>query len=162
MKKQTTNTNFKIYAMKKLFYIFTLAFFILSSCSSTSDTEDSNSEVLIIGKWNLNSDKFKNGDVLEESITLCQFEFWQFDFSSTSNLTFRGTSDDPTLEYDECDPVFANYTYLIENNILTMIPNETNLQTSIIEIEDISNSKLVLGTLDKVNFYRQFTFDREH
>ena len=103
----------------------------------------------------------KNGGVLEESITLCQTEFWQYDFNSNSNLIFRSTSDDPSLEYSECAPVFTNYTYSIEDNILTMIPNDTNYQTKIIEIESISNSTLVLGTLDKVNFYRRFTFEKE-
>jgi hypothetical protein len=148
--------------MKNLLFFFSLCFLMLFSCSSEDDSNNS-SESALIGVWNLISDKDVYGNSSVELITTCQLAYWQWNFLNDSDLIFRSTSDDPSLELNECDPNFYNGNYSVDDNEITMIIiRDDGNETITVRIESLSNSTLVLRLLpDEEDYYRQFTLEKD-
>ena len=66
----------------------------LISCPQNGNTAV-NIEVLILGKWNLISNKYGPINNPEEMITTCELAFWQFNFKNNNEIVFRATGDVP-------------------------------------------------------------------
>lgn len=150
--------------MKKILSIISITFLILQSCSSSNSEETNNtadSKVLILGKWNLISDKMGTANNPIESITTCQKAFWQFDFKNNSELVIRATSDDPSLTSSQCAPALHDYNYSINNGLLTYTPVNTGYQGGGLKIKSLSSTQLVLRAgNDNDNTFREFTFKK--
>jgi hypothetical protein len=155
--------------MKKILFLISITFLLLQSCSSSNSEETNNtadSKVLILGKWNLVSDKMGTANNPIESITTCQKAYWQFDFKNNSELVMRTTSDDPLLTSSQCEPAMRNYTYSIDQSMLIMTPvNSTPVNTGYeartLKIKSLSSTQLVLRAgNDNDNTFREFTFKK--
>ncbi len=150
--------------MKKLIYLLSITFLLLQACSPSDNGEANNtadSKVLILGKWNLVSDKVGTANNPIESITTCQKTFWQFEFKNNIELVMRTTSDDPSLTSSQCNPALRNYTYSINNGLLSFTPVNTGYQAGILKIKSLSSTQLVLRAgNDNDNTFREFTFKK--
>jgi hypothetical protein len=153
--------------MKKILSLISITFLILQSCSSSNSEEANNSadsKVLILGKWNLVSDKMGTANNPIENITTCQKAFWQFDFKNNSELDMITTSDDPSLTLNQCTANLFNYTYSIDKDILTYTPVNTGNQVGQaggLKIKSVSSTQLVLRAgNDNDNTFREFTFKK--
>jgi hypothetical protein len=110
-------------------------------------------------------EKEGKGGVFEETITLCQQEFWQFNFVNNNTLIITSTIGDPLLMINECDPFISNHNYAIKNEILitdAFAPVNENIE---FEIKSLTDSKLILEVseiLDFLEFRRRFTFSKEN
>jgi hypothetical protein len=148
--------------MKKIFYVLSISFLILQSCSSGDSNNSTNFDnTLLLGKWDLVSDKIGTANNPIEKITYCQQAFWQFDFKNNNELVFRSTSDDPSLTSGQCGPELLNYTYTINNEILTMTPVNSGYNGGNFKIKSLSSTQLVLRAgNDTDNTFRLFTFEK--
>jgi hypothetical protein len=148
--------------MKKIIYLLSVTFLMLQSCSSGESNNSTNFDYsLLLGKWDLVSDKVGTANNPIESITYCQQTFWQFDFINNNELVFRSTSDDPSLTFSECEPELLNFTYSINNEILTMTPVNNGYILGILKIKSLSSTQLVLRAgNDTDNTFRMFTFEK--
>ena len=154
--------------MKKLIYLLSVTFLLLQSCSSGDSNNSTNVDnTLLLGKWDLVSDKMGTANNPIESITTCQKALWQFDFKNNSELVMSTTSDDPSLTLNQCDPALRNYTYAINNDMLTITPVNSNpvntgYQVTSLKIKSLSSTQLVLRAgNDTDNTFRMFTFKKQ-
>jgi hypothetical protein len=150
---------------KKIIILFILLTTSLISCTQNgSDNTTVNTEVLILGKWNLISDKYGPINNPTEIITTCQLAFWQFNFVSSDELICRGTSDDPSLNISQCDPRYGEWTYSINNGLLTMTPvnpvQSGNSPEPVWTIKSISSTQLIISTQMNTTV-RILTFNKE-
>jgi len=149
--------------MKKLVYIFSIAFLMLLSCSQNENPDNPEDyKASILGKWNLISDTYGTENNPVEDITSCQLAFWQFDFKNNKDMVFKSTSDDPSLGISQCDPKLLDYTYSINNDLITMTPVNSGYSAFKGFIKSLSSTQLVISSgKDNLNKYRIFTFKKE-
>lgn len=147
--------------MKKIITLI-LGITLVYSCSSGDSNNSTNFDnTLLLGKWDLVSDKIGTANNPIETITYCKQAFWQFDFKNNNDLVFRSTSDDPSLTSGQCEPELLNYTYSINNEILTMTPVNNGYNGGILKIKSLSSTQLVLRAgNDTDNTFRMFTFKK--
>lgn len=148
--------------MKKIILALLFATTLIS-CTQNEGTDTSvDSKVLIVGKWDLISDTYGTANNPAEMITTCKEAFWQFDFKNNKDMVFRSTSDDPSLGISQCDPKLLDYTYSINNEVLTMTPVNTGYSTLGGFIESVSSTRLVIRFgIDANQKFRKFTFKRQ-
>lgn len=148
--------------MKKIILFLLLTTSLISCTQNEGSNTPVDTQVLILGKWNLVSDTFGTANNPVENITTCQKEFWQFDFKNNNEIVFRSTSDDPSLTSGQCAPQFLNYTYSINNGSLIMTPVNSGYSAFGGVIKSLSSTELVLrGGIDTNNTFRTFTFKKE-
>ena len=152
---------------KKIIILFLLLTTSLISCTQNGNDNDNstvNTEVLILGKWNLISDKYGPINNPTEIITTCQLAFWQFNFISNDELICRGTSDDPSLNISQCNPMYSDWTYSINNGLLTRTPvnpvQSGNSTEPVWVIKSISSTQLIIST-QMNSTVRILTFNKE-
>jgi hypothetical protein len=126
--------------MKKIFYLFSITFLILQSCTSESNDNNDSSSPQLVGKWEVfQVGTFPPGTVITNSTPLVNFQFacqtskdyWQFG----SQGSFK------TAIYDNsCAEGGGIGTYTKADNIITIYQNNV-FQVSM-EIISLTSSTL--------------------
>jgi hypothetical protein len=148
--------------MKNIILALLFAISLISCTQNESVNNPKNTDVLVLGKWNLISDTYGTINNPTEEITTCQSALWQFDFKNSKEMIVRTTSDDPSLEISQCNPVLLGYTYSINNDLIIMTPINSEYSAFAGYIKSLSSTQLVISSeKDELNKYRIFTFKKQ-
>lgn len=141
--------------LKLILLVITMA--TLGACSS-DDSGSDDTDVSILGRWDLKSDKWtnSNGDV-EELMTVCKLEYWYFDFKNNTDLVWGASSDEPGLDLLDCKPDSSSFKYKMDDDILTITDSRG---TEILIIELLSEDTLIVRSQKDEFGHRQFTFKK--
>jgi len=128
--------------MKKVLFLFVSTLLISASfvsCSSDDDKSGSDSEALIIGKWNLYKEtEFTNGQLEYEELYehLCP--------SKKDYVEFKASGEFTQSFYDEACEVDTNATTYSISGDYILIDNEDEDEAMSLKIKTLNSSTLIV------------------